>query len=179
MRLVPQHAENILSRIESEVFRERSRYEGFTKEEVKDLLIYLSEETDKFTEIGNILARPFLTFDSMIIDFRTARTEIKQRLTNLAVIGQVIFENYMGNVIESIERALSRLREEGLASPYVAEDVARAVEKIVEAYKLLINLIGGLLDAMRKMRLVLYLNMPAEQRSSIINQLLGFDIVRP
>ncbi|NPA70009.1 MAG: hypothetical protein GXO26_04310 [Crenarchaeota archaeon] len=178
LKFPPEYAHTIIRQVLEELRPPAEAFKGYEQEEIKRLLEHLNEEVDKLSHLGNIFAKPFVNLGSLIIDFRTARVEIKQRLIAIALFSQMIFENYISRISEEVERLIMQSQKDtDFGATF--EFNPKIIDMVIDAFRLLIHILGGLLQAIQKVRIILYMNMPAEQRSPILNQLLGFDIVRP
>jgi len=166
----------VLSHIEAEAKYDISKLQSLGKQvpsELTDLITQLSLEVETYKTISSIMSRPFLSRESLFIDPKQARVETESRIMRLAVMAIVIFENYISKVSIDVENALQMI-----ARGEVDDNVLRKLQKIPETFRVLLTLLSAVLNAVQKIRLVLYLNMPAEYRSPVINILTGFEIVR-
>ncbi len=143
--------------------------------DVQRQLKELKTSVDKIILLSKTISKPFICLEGMIIDPRTAHVEVKQRLSAIAAAGREYFEHQLERASRMIEAALEHLSK---TRGQVDEEVMRYLSSIGETVKVLKSVLLALLFVIPQLRSTMYLNMPAEIRSPVANQLLGFDIVR-
>jgi len=172
-RVDPSAVRSVIETISSELKIEQL-IKSETAAPIRSLLEELSLLSDLSTKLAQILSRYVRDLSGLIVDPSTAPREVKARLVQIATEAKAIYEMLVGKKISELMDFIERLSRGEHVSE--AEFVQKfRLSEIVQALTLILT---AFTKACNYIRLALYMNMPATQRSPVFNMLAGFEIIR-
>jgi len=166
LRVDPENVARLLDRI-----REEPRSEGFS-EEIRKMLEELESDIDLYRKFSKVISRTFLEPAQLIVDPKAVFHEVRSRLISIAAIAEEIIDKKVSFLSKEVEEGLNYLREGRIA------EAAEKLRAVTAAYETVRLVLLSVLLSISQIKVLIYLNMPAETRSPVANQMLGFDIVR-